>query len=37
MQFNVQIPPGSSTGNLPMVLTINGTKSQSNIYVAVSQ
>jgi uncharacterized protein (TIGR03437 family) len=35
MQVNIQVPPGTPNGNLPLILTINGVQSQAGISIPV--
>jgi len=34
-QLNISVPANSSTGIVPLTLTINGVPSQDNVYIAV--
>jgi len=35
MQLNVQIPPNAQSGDLPILVSIGGNTSQSNVTVSV--
>jgi uncharacterized protein (TIGR03437 family) len=36
-QVNIQLPASTPNGNLPVVMTVNGTSSPSGAYIAVQQ